>query len=87
LACIFCGTEYISDRFLCVYCDNKDPYSLKYLTNDSKSEFQIDFCTKCRHYLKVINEDKIKDPIPEGLEDLLTLNLDFVAKKADLKRN
>jgi FdhE protein len=87
LVCTFCGAEYLSDRFLCVYCDNKDPYTLKYLSVDSQPAFQIDFCTKCKHYIKVIDEAKLKEDIPRGLEDILTLNLDLVAKKADLKRD
>jgi hypothetical protein len=35
----------------------------------------------------VIDEAKLKEAIPRGLEDILTLNLDIVAKKADLTRD
>ena len=87
LVCTFCGAEYLSDRFLCVYCGNKDPYTLKYLSVDSQPAFQIDFCTKCRHYIKVIDEARLKKAIPLILDDILTLNLDLVAKKADLIRD
>ena len=31
LVCTFCGAEYLSDHFICVHCENKDPYTLKYL--------------------------------------------------------
>ena len=87
LACTFCGTEYLSDRFLCVHCGNKDPYTLKHLIIEAQPALQIDYCTQCRHYIKVIDEARLKENIPKGLEDILTLNLDFVAKKADLVRN
>lgn len=87
LQCTFCGTEYLSDRFLCVHCGNKDPYTLKYLTPKAQSALQIDYCEKCRHYTKVINEARLRESVPKGLEDILTLNLDFAAKKAGLKRN
>lgn len=87
LVCTFCGAEYLSDRFLCVHCGNKDPYTLKYLSVEAQSAFQIDFCTKCKHYIKMIDEAKLKEAIPRGLEDILTLNLDLVAKKADLIRD
>ena len=87
LVCIFCGTEYLSDRFLCVHCDNKDPYTLKYMITKSQPAFQIDFCAKCRHYIKVIDEAKLKETIPKGLEDILTLNIDFIAKDLDLVRD
>lgn len=87
LVCTYCGTEYLFDNFFCVHCGNKDPYTLKFISVETNPEFKIDFCTKCNHYLKVLEEIKIKDPIPKGLEDILTLNLDFLAKDAGLVRN
>ena len=87
LVCTYCGTEYLSDNFFCVHCGNKDPYTLKFIAVEAKPEFKIDFCTKCNHYIKVIEENKLKDPIPKGFEDILTLNLDFLAKDAGLVRN
>jgi FdhE protein len=87
LTCSFCGAEYPSDHFVCVHCNNKDPYMLKYLTNEDTPEFQIDFCTKCKHYIKVIIESKLKEPIPQCIEDILTLDLDIRAKNAGLLRN
>jgi len=87
LVCTYCGTEYLSDNFFCVHCDNKDPYTLKFIAIEANPAFKIDFCTKCNHYIKVLEETKLKDPIPKGFEDILTLNLDFVAKDAGLVRN
>jgi len=87
LVCVFCGTEYLSDRFLCVHCGNKDPYSLKHLIIDGQPAYEIDYCTSCNHYIKVIDEANLKEDIPKGLEDILTLDLDLVAKKADLVRD
>ncbi len=87
LVCTYCGTEYLSDNFFCVHCGNKDPYTLKYIDVQTKPAFKIDFCTKCKHYIKVVEETKLKEPIPKGLEDILTLNLDFLAKDAGLVRN
>lgn len=87
LLCAFCGAEYLSDHFLCVHCDNRDPYSLQYLHLDDHPAFRIDYCTKCHKYLKVINDDSIKEPIPRFLEDLLTLDLDLYAQHAGLTRD
>ena len=86
LVCTFCGSEYLYDNFTCVHCNNKDPYSLKFLTIDGKPEFQIDFCEKCKHYIKVIDEKPLRDTIPNGLEDIMTLDLDLVAKGEGLVR-
>jgi len=86
LVCTFCGAEYLSDSFLCVHCGNRDPYTLKYLSIETQPAFQVDFCTKCRHYVKVIEETGLKETIPKGFEDILTLELDVAAKKANLER-
>lgn len=87
LICTFCGTEYLFDKFYCIHCGNKDPYTLKFITVEKNPAFKIDFCTKCKHYIKVLEETKIKNQIPRGLEDILTVNLDFLAKEAGLIRN
>jgi len=87
LVCTFCGTEYLSDRILCVHCNNADPYTLKYLVAEDQPGFQIDFCKKCQHYVKVIDEGKIREQIPNGLEDMLTFNLDLAAKNRGLVRD
>jgi len=87
LMCDFCGAEYLSDYFLCVNCGNIDPYTLKYMRIEGKPGFQIDFCTKCKHYIKVIIEDALREPIPRCVEDILTLDLDVEAKHAGLMRN
>lgn len=87
LVCSYCGTEYLFDNFFCVHCGNNDPYTLKFIAIETNPAFKIDFCTKCNQYIKVLEETKLKDPIPRGLEDILTLNLDFLAKDAGLVRN
>jgi len=87
LVCTFCGAEYLSDYFVCAHCGNTDPYTLKYMFVKGKPEFQIDFCVKCKHYIKVVLEEKLKEPVPRGLEDLLTINLDLTAKGAGLVRD
>ncbi|MCP8316688.1 MAG: formate dehydrogenase accessory protein FdhE [archaeon] len=86
LICSLCGAEYLADLFLCVNCGNIDPATLKFLALEGYPEFRVDFCEKCKHYLKVIDEDKLKRPIPKGLEDVITIDLDFMAKNAGLIR-
>lgn len=86
LVCNFCGAEYLSDFFICVNCGNRDPYTLKYMKFKEEEGFQIDYCTKCKHYLKIINEEALKEPIPRLMEDILSLDLDLKAKQAGLVR-
>ncbi len=84
LVCAFCGAEYLADLFLCVHCGNLDPKTLAFLQIETKPWLRIDYCEKCKHYLKVIDDDKMKTPFPNGLEDVLTISLDRVAKEAGL---
>ncbi len=86
LACTFCGAVYLADAFLCANCGNGDPGTLKFLAPEEHPEFRVDFCEKCKHYLKVIDEDKLRKHIPKGLEDIMTINLDLMAKNAGLVR-
>ena len=86
LTCTFCGAEYLADIFMCANCGNGDPATLKFLAPEEHPEFRVDFCEKCRHYLKVIDEDKAGKHIPKGLEDIMTLELDLMAKDAGLVR-
>ena len=86
LACTLCGAEYLADLFLCVNCGNIDPPTLRFLTPNNYPAFRVDFCDKCKHYVKVIYKDRIRTPIPKGLEDIMTVNLDFIAEKVGLIR-
>ena len=86
LVCPLCEAEYLVDSFLCVNCGNTSPPTLRFLAPDKYPEFRVDFCEKCKHYVKTIYKDRLKTPIPKGLEDILTVNLDFMAEKAGLAK-
>ncbi len=86
LTCNYCGAEYRSDHFLCVNCNNKDPYTLQFMQLENAPAFQIDFCTRCKNYLKVIIDQALPHPIPGFLTDLMTLDLDVHAKHVGLIR-
>ena len=87
LTCNYCGAEYRSDHFLCVNCNNKDPYTLQFMQLEDSLAFQIDFCTRCKNYLKVIIDQALPHPIPGFLADLMTLDLDVHAQHAGLIRH
>jgi len=85
--CNFCHTEYAVDYTVCNHCDNKDPDYLAYYTVTDKYGFEIDFCKKCSHYIKIINLDALPEQIPDKLEDIGTLALDYLAQEKGLKRS
>jgi formate dehydrogenase maturation protein FdhE len=84
MTCTFCGAEHLVDLFLCVNCGNNEPYSLGFLTFKEHPEYELNYCEKCNHYIKVIHEDRLKRKIPKGLEDLLTRDLDMLAEEPEL---
>ncbi len=86
LVCPLCGSEYRTSSLLCVNCGNRDPYTLGFLIDKNNSALKIDVCMKCRHYVKVIDEDLLKEEIPGGLEDILTLELDKIAELKGFKK-
>lgn len=87
LSCTLCSLRFPADPFLCVFCGNSDPYTLKSLVPDDNPAQRVDYCEKCRRYTKVIVKQRLKEELPLWLEDLLTLDLDFMAKSADLVRD
>lgn len=84
MICTYCGAEYLVDLFLCVNCGNKDPYSLGFITFEEHPEYELNYCEKCNHYIKDIYEERLSRRIPKGLEDLLTQELDIMAKANEL---
>ena len=87
--CNFCSTEDRVPLLICNYCDNSDQHELAFYSIKGLNNLHIDFCKKCSHYVKMIDEDKtVKDEhIPFGLEDIFTLKLDIVAQEQNLKRD
>ncbi|MBS7630866.1 formate dehydrogenase accessory protein FdhE [Candidatus Bathyarchaeota archaeon] len=84
LVCSYCGAEYLVDLFLCTHCGNVDPNTLGFISLEEYPEFEIDYCEKCRHYIKVIFEERLRSYIPPGLEDLATIELDKFAEREDI---
>lgn len=80
MSCTYCGTQHLVDLFQCTNCGNKEPASLGFIAFRDHPEYELDYCEKCRHYVKVLNDDRLKGKIPQGLEDLLTRELDILAE-------
>jgi len=83
MVCTYCGLEYLIDPFLCVYCGNNEPSDLGFLTFEDNPWFEISYCEKCKHYVKILFDDRIRKKKPKGLEDLLTQDLDKLALKKE----
>lgn len=88
MICTYCGAQYLVDLFLCVNCNNKDPTTMGFISFEASPGYELNYCEKCKHYIKVLHEDRLKGKIPQGLEDLLTRELDIIAEDPEfnLKR-
>ena len=84
MTCTYCGAEYLVDLFLCVNCGNKDPYTLGFITFEEHPEYELNYCEKCDHYIKIVYEERLRRRIPKGLEGLLTQELDILAEENKL---
>lgn len=84
--CHLCQAEYKMDIFLCPHCKSGSPEEKEFLLVGKSQEFEVASCSKCNRYYKVINKSKLKESIPEGLEDLYTYFLDEIAYEKGLIR-
>jgi len=83
LWCAVCNSQWPFQRLQCPICLNNDQTRLRYFFTDEASPYRVDVCDNCRHYLKAVDERKLENERQAvmGVEDLLTLSLDEVAKK------
>ena len=82
--CTFCGLEIPFDALKCPYCGNDDFKKIKILRVEGRKGVEITYCENCGRYYKMVYPDEIE--IPEGLEDIYTIDLDALAKQRGLVR-
>jgi formate dehydrogenase maturation protein FdhE len=83
MICPYCGLEYLVDPFNCLNCGNNDPTSMGFISITGYEGYELNYCELCNHYIKILDEG-LALKIPSGLEDLLTRDLDCIAKGSDL---
>ena len=84
--CSFCRTEYKMDIFACPNCKIEGSESKEFHLVGENQEYEIAECKECGRYYKIINTARLKDQIPEGLEDSFTRLLDNIAANKNLVR-
>ncbi len=83
LRCGTCGSDWPFPRVRCHVCGNSDPQTLGILQlyDEPEAPF-VRTCTKCRDYVKIITSFAPTSPELIPIEDLATLELDFIAQGA-----
>ncbi len=80
MTCTYCGCQYLNDMFICPICSNNDPTRQGFVSFPGNLAYELNYCEVCNQYLKVIYEERLQKKLPEGLEDLLTRELDVFAQ-------
>lgn len=85
LHCGFCGQEWAFARVKCPFCENEEQRELGYFQPENEEGRRVDFCRKCKRYLKTIDTRVLEDPAPMEVENLATLHLDVLAAREGFK--
>jgi len=82
--CSFCASRWIVPPVQCIACGSLEAGHSKYYFNSAEPELRIDFCGKCRRYIKVVDTGRIAGRIHVGLELLASSHLDAIARERRL---
>jgi len=80
LACLLCGKQWRFKRIGCPFCGSADHETLGYFGVEGVEGVRVQYCSECKHYLKVFDTRKraIRDA---ETEDVLSLDLDTAAQE------
>lgn len=86
LVCSLCETQWDFKRLHCPFCGNDNHEWLGYLVTEGEEWYRINYCDKCKLYLKVMEVGKRGNGYSYPIEDILTLPLDILAQERGYKR-
>jgi len=78
--CPLCSTEWEFTRIKCPFCGNEDQKYLGFFTINDDFKFRVDYCRKCKGYIKTLNKKYVGDENIE-LTPASTIELDIAAEK------
>ena len=82
LRCGTCGADWQYHRLQCVYCGNENHKSLGYLYPEGQhGSLRVEYCEKCRGYIKLITSFSPNSPESLDIEDIATIHLDCIARE------
>jgi ribosomal protein L37E len=88
LRCTQCGADWSFPVLQCTQCGNEEPTTRPHFYLEGQSDRRVEACDVCGSYHKVITAFTPTQPELLVVEDLNTLQLDFVAReKGYLKAN
>jgi len=85
LYCSYCENRGKWHRIGCPHCHSRDTDNLGIIEAEEEKGFRIDFCNRCKSYIKTIDYPLLDDYSPELL-DIISLPLDILAQGRGYKR-
>jgi FdhE protein len=85
LHCGFCGQEWAYARLKCPFCENEEQTELGYFQPEGEERVRVDFCRRCKRYLKTVDTRVLEETAPMEVEHLATLHLDALAAREGFK--
>jgi len=86
LICHRCETRWHFARVMCPFCGNGEHDNLGFFTVEGgQDNLRVDFCDKCKGYIKTWDVREYENPHPE-VEDLLTARYDLAAEGEGYRR-
>lgn len=82
--CALCHTIWNLQRASCAFCDESQG-SLEYLYLEEDPEHRVQYCDRCRVYVKTVDLRDSGRDVVLPLEDIVTIELDLIAADEGLK--
>ncbi|MBI5044123.1 MAG: formate dehydrogenase accessory protein FdhE [Nitrospirae bacterium] len=86
LVCSLCETQWDFRRLYCPFCGNDNQEWLGYLYSETDEGYRVNYCNKCKLYLKIVDIRKKGNVYSYPIEDIITLPLDILAQEHGYKR-
>lgn len=83
IVCPRCEAKWGQVRLHCSNCGNDDHEKLTYYNVEKDKSSQLEVCSKCNGYLKIIDTRKLFKKQTAFLLDITSIHLDFIAQEND----
>lgn len=85
MLCLLCGTSVPASEIWCPRCWPSDTEKIGFIQLENEPHFAIDYCSKCKTYIKAIDIDIVGKPVDPLVLDYSTFDLDGIAKQQGLR--
>lgn len=85
MICLLCGTSVPTSEIWCPRCGPSETEKVAFIQLQDEPHLGIDYCPKCKTYVKTVDTDVVGKPSDPLLLDYATFDLDGIAKQQGLR--